>query len=258
MRREVVSADGIPIVFEVAGAGSPALVFVHGWSCDRTYWAAQVDEFSSRHQIVTIDLPGHGESGVERRSWTVPAFGVDLVAVLDELGLEDVVMVGHSMGGDVIVDASLKLGNRVRGLVWVDTYTYLTEPSTAEEVERFVAPFRDDFVTTADRLVRGMFPPTSDPALVERIVADMTSTPSEVAVDVLEHAFANEGPVMAALARLDVPVYAINPDNRRTDIEGLARHGVRAEIVPGVSHFLMIEDPVRFNAALDGVLSRMR
>src|SRR5512145_3174567 len=103
MRGSTLSADGVPIVFEDQGHG-PALVFVHGWSCDRTHWASQVPAFETHHRVVTIDLAGHGESGRGRAAWTIEAFADDVVAVVNALALERLVFVGHSMGGDVIVE----------------------------------------------------------------------------------------------------------------------------------------------------------
>src|SRR5688572_6013186 len=75
--KTVESFDGVPISYEVHGNGSPALVFVHGWSCDPTYWAAQVEPFAANYKVVTIDLAGHGESGTQRSDWTMESFGED-------------------------------------------------------------------------------------------------------------------------------------------------------------------------------------
>jgi DNA-binding transcriptional LysR family regulator len=57
---KVASADGVPIAYEVHGQGSPALVLVHGWSCDRSYWQGQVEPLSRHYQVITLDLAGHG------------------------------------------------------------------------------------------------------------------------------------------------------------------------------------------------------
>jgi pimeloyl-ACP methyl ester carboxylesterase len=95
------SRDGIPLAFEVHGVGTPSLVFVHGWSCHRGCWRGQVGPLAGRYQTVAVDLAGHGESGVGRRAWTMAAFGEDIVAVVEQLGLGEVVLIGHSMGGDV-------------------------------------------------------------------------------------------------------------------------------------------------------------
>jgi pimeloyl-ACP methyl ester carboxylesterase len=90
------SADGVPVRYDGYGAGGPAIVFVHGWSCDRGYWDGQVAHFAERHRVVTVDLAGHGESGLGRTAWTIPSFGEDVVAVVDRLELSDMVLAGHS------------------------------------------------------------------------------------------------------------------------------------------------------------------
>ena len=66
-----ISADGVSIAYEVRGAGKPALVFVHGWCCERTYWEEQLPQFADKYKIVAIDLAGHGESGLDRKEWTM-------------------------------------------------------------------------------------------------------------------------------------------------------------------------------------------
>ena len=62
----VTAPDGVSITYTVAGSGSPALVFIHGWMCDQTFWTDQAAVFSETNTVVTIDLAEHGESGRER------------------------------------------------------------------------------------------------------------------------------------------------------------------------------------------------
>jgi pimeloyl-ACP methyl ester carboxylesterase len=205
-----------------------------------------------------MDLAGHGESGVGRAAWTMPAFGDDVVAVVEKLGLEEMVLIGHSMGGDVIVEAALNLPGRVAGLVWADTYDTLGEPSTPEEIEAFQVPFREDFVTATRDLVRGMFVPSSHADLVEWVVSDMSAAPPEIAVDALGHAIGNDRAILTALRKLTTSVVAINPDHRSTDIEALQRHGVKAVLMSGVGHFLMMEDPASFNRLLGETIEEFR
>jgi sigma-B regulation protein RsbQ len=73
----------------------------------------------------------------------------------------------------------------------------------------------------------------------------------------LKHAVTNDDAVLAGLRELNVPVFAINPDNRPTDVESLRRHGVEPVVMPGVAHFLMLEDPEGFNRLLEQVLDRL-
>ncbi len=256
MQDVAYSADGIAVQYEVHGAGTPALVFVHGWSCDRGYWRHQIDHFARHRRVVTIDLAGHGASGVGRSSWTMPAFGDDVVAVVERLELVRLVLIGHSMGGDVIVEAARQLGDRVVGLVWVDTYNTFDEPMSREEVLAFVEPFRKDFVPTARDFVRTMFLAGADADLVDWVVADMSAAPPAIAVDALDHAFSNDGPILDRLREVRLPVVAINPEHPPTDIESLRRYGVETVTMSGVGHFAMLEDPERFNSVLEGTIER--
>jgi len=97
------SHDGILISFTETGSGSPAIVFVPGLTGDRSDFADQVAEFDKSHRVVAIDLPGHGASGSGRTKWSMASFGADVATVIDRLELNDVVLVGHSLGGDVVV-----------------------------------------------------------------------------------------------------------------------------------------------------------
>lgn len=254
MTDAVTSPDGVAIRYDVAGSGVPALVFVHGWSCDRTYWADQMRAFAARHRVVAIDLAGHGESESGRESWTIASFGGDVSSVVVHLDLDEVVLIGHSVGGDIVVEAALALGDRVRGLVWVDTYSSLDSFRSPAEVAAFVEPFRADFVNSTRQLVRRMFPSNADPGVVDRVAIDMSSAPPDVAVDILRNAISNGEPLLKLLPALGVPIVAINPDYRPTDEASLRRHGVRQVLVSDVGHFLMMEAPDRFNSVLASVI----
>ena len=252
-----LSSDGVSIRYEAQGTEGRPLVFVHGWSCDRGYWRGQVEHFARRHRVVTLDLAGHGESGAGRKVWTMPAFGEDVVAVVEKLGLEDIVLVGHSMGGDVIVEAALRLRGRIAALVWVDVYASLGG-SSHRDVDAFMDPFRRDFVTATREFVeRRLFTPDSDSDLVAWVAADMSSAPREIALDAMKHAITNDDAILSGLRELKMPFFAINPDNRPTDVASLRRHGVEPIVMPGVAHFLMMEAPADFNHLLSDVLERL-
>jgi len=246
----VRSADGTRIAYAFKGAGTPALVLVHGWSCDRRYWDAQFEPLSRQFLVVVLDLAGHGESDSGRKEWSISAFGSDVAAVVRHLALEDTVLVGHSMGGDVILDAATRLRDFVKGLIWVDTYSELPCVSTREQVHGRMEPFRTNFGDETRRFVRSMFGSGADPSLVERIASDMSAAPLEVALGAMEAAWTFGAAVPALLDTLRLPLVAINPDNSSTDIESMRRLGIEVVLVPGVGHFPMIEDPRAFNHQL--------
>ncbi len=253
----VVNApDDIPLHYSTYGAGSPALVFVHGISCDQSYWREQVAPFSRDFQVVTMDLAGHGESGLGRKQWTMEAYGRDVSAVVEDLELQSVILIGHSMGGAVILDTVRRLPERVKGLVVVDSYDDFETWWTPEEIEASLLPFRENFVEATRTWVRGMFVEGSDPAFVEQIVSDMSEAPPEVALETLESAITvmSGRDRTAVLQGLDVPMFAINADYGPTDVESMERHGVELQIVSGTGHFLMMEDPDAFNSVLINVI----
>ena len=119
-----------------------------------------------------------------------------------------------------------------------------------------VAKFRKDFRGTTTSFVRGLFGPDADPKLVERVAKDMASAPPAVALSALHASFSYARNVPAALDLLKLPVVAINSDREPTDYDSLARHGVKAFVVPESGHFLMLEDPQRFNRTLLSAIRR--
>ena len=256
MRDVAVSADGLLINYEVREQGLPALVFVHGWSCDLNYWQKQIDYFAQRYTVVAIDLGGHGDSGLNRDSWTMPAFGEDVIAVVKKLGLTQVVLIGHSMGGTVIVEAAQRMASQVIGVIGVDTFKGLGKIRAKEEIDAVLAPFYDDFMGTTDAFVREkMFESSSDATLVATIAANMASAPAHVALDAAEWLYHNDQHLQAALRTLRVPIAMINSDNS-TDIEAAERFGISVNMMSGVGHFVMLEDPETFNRILEETIKR--
>ena len=113
----VEAPDGVPLHYDVTGSGDVALVFVHCWTCDRSFWNAQVPHFAPNYTVVRVELAGHGKSGHGRERYDMAGFGADVAAVVEDLGLSRVVLIGHSMGGPVSVEAAKRLGDRVIGVV---------------------------------------------------------------------------------------------------------------------------------------------
>jgi len=247
----VPSADGVPIRYEVAGQGSPAVVFVHCWTCDRHLWDHAAARLARDHRVVTLDLAGHGDSGRDRKTWTIDAFGEDVKAVVESLRLERVILVGHSMGGPVILEAALRLPGKVVGLVPVDTLQNVEDKATPDQIAAFLAPLRADYKTSAEGFIRKfMFVPGTDPALMDRIVRQAVSAPPEAAIAGLEATWRHDS--AAAFDKISVPIRAINADKFPTDREANRRHAPQfdALILSGKGHYLMLEDPARFEALL--------
>jgi pimeloyl-ACP methyl ester carboxylesterase len=253
--RTTTAPDGVSLRYEMRGQGEPTLVFVHCWSCDRHLWDDAVARFTPKRRVVTLDLAGHGESGRDRKDWTIQAFGADVAAVVKAEALERVVLVGHSMGGLVMLETARLLPGQVAGMVPVDTLSNVEERMTPQMVEDVLGNFRADFKTAAERFMRDhMVEPGTDKALVERLVAQVRAAPEPIAVAALRSAWLYD-PV-PTLDTLRVPVVAINGDKFPTNIDGNRRHapGYRVLLMKGLGHYLMLEKPDEFAERLEEAL----
>jgi pimeloyl-ACP methyl ester carboxylesterase len=260
-RGSVTAADGVPIVYDDAGAGEPALVFVHCWSCERGFWSATVERFSPEHRVVALDLAGHGESGRGRRDWTIAGLAADVRTVVEALGLERVVLVGHSLGGPVVLEAARLLPGRVAGIVPVDTLHDVDgagDPA-AERAwwSKLIAAHEKDFAGACRGFVATMFPSGAETAVVERARATMCAAAPEVAVPLLRAAAAHDA--APAWAAAGVPVRAIQSARYATDVQGNRRlhPDYAALVMDGVGHFPHLERPEEFHHRLAAVLAEL-
>ena len=251
----VPAADGVPIHYSVTGKGDPALVFIHCWTCNRSFWDNQVLEFSKTYRVVTIDLPGHGESGQGRKTWSIESFGDDVATVVKKLGLKRVVLVGSSMGGPIALEATRRMPDRVIAIVPVDTLQNVEEKLPQEQQDAVFKQMEADFKNaTTSLLNQFFFSPTTPPAVRERIIKETISHKPEVAIPMLKAVFSYDP--IPAMREIKVPIRAINADRAPTNIEVNRKYAPQfdAVIIKGTGHYPMLEDPARFNQMLADIL----
>ena len=165
------SSDNLSICYSQYGGGKDLILFVHGWSCDKSYWENQLDYFSKNFHVVTLDLGGHGKSGNDRNEWTISSFGNDVNAVLSQYNFKKAYLVGHSMGSDVILDAASKWETNNIELILVDRFIDTPIPWIGESFEEFYKPFVENFKDYTYSWIKDvMFIPDSDTQLMEWIV----------------------------------------------------------------------------------------
>lgn len=251
--RIATSADGVHIEYRVHGSGEPAIVLVHGWSCDANYWNAQVPQLAGTHTVVTLNLAGHGSSGRNRSEWSMLRFGEDVVAVLRAIPNERVILVGHSMGGPVVVEAARQAPDRVIGIIGVDTFSNIGEPAMPPAArEAWLADLRADFIGAVRKFVQEtFFTKNADRELVRKVATDMSLAPPDIAI---ASAIAlGDYDIVTPVSEMRVPIVAINSDLRGPTDEARIRAFVpqfRVRTMSGLGHFLMMEDPVSFNRVL--------
>ncbi len=249
--------DGVRISYTSEGQGEPTIVFIHGWTCDHTHWRLQVPEFRKSFRVITIDLPGHGASGADRNAWSIDGLGNDVARVVRDLKLEQVVLVGHSMGGPVALSAAPRLRDILRGIVAVDSLHNVEYVAPAGSADRFVKRFEDDFEGARTRFMRGFF---EDPkSEILKSILEKPDEPDQKAAVLLLASY-NRFDWKSALAAADVPVRAINAaDPYPTAVEINRKYGdFDAVLMPDVGHFLMLQKPVEFNRHLRTIIDRLQ
>jgi len=251
----VNSSDGIPIHYSVAGKGDPALVFIHCWGCNRNFWENQVAEFSKTNRVVTIDLPGHGESGAGRKDWSIESYGDDVKTVVTKLGLKRVVLVGSSMGGPIALEAARRMPDNVAAIVPVDSLQNVEVSITPEQADAVIRQMTADYKNSTTALLNQFFfAPGTPEAVKTRVINEALSRQPETAVAILKGIFAYKpGPT---LKELKVPIKAINADLNPTMLEINRKYAPQfdAVIIKGTGHYPMLEDPARFNQMLAEIL----
>lgn len=148
----LTTADGVDIAYTVHGDGPPVLL-VHGWTCDGSDWSWLAADLAVDHRVVIVDLRGHGRS-----TPTVDRFGAevvadDMIAVLDAIGIDRAVVVGHSLGGTVGSVMAVEHPDRVSALVLVDPKYGLRDT----QVERSCAAMAEDPVRTSQKIFATFF-----------------------------------------------------------------------------------------------------
>ncbi len=245
----VSSADGSPIAYGVEGQGNLTIVFIHCWTCNHTFWKPQIDYFSRTNRVIWLDLAGHGQSGSTRNNYTMQSFGEDVAAVVNRAGGDHVILVGHSMGGPVAIEAAKLLGERVVGIVGVDTfYTPFEWPTSEADIDQFVKPFEEDFNSTSENMVRSMFTPEADPAVIDRVVNQMGVADPKIGISAMYSIFrwnADNNP--GTLKQYAGILRNINgaPTGEETELDE------SVILVPQVGHFVAQVKPDEFNQILE-------
>lgn len=98
----VKTTDGAYIYYEIEGEGKP-IMLVHGWACNTKFYERNVAGLKDQFKIITVDLRGHGKSSKGLDGYTIDRLAKDLNEVIEYLGLEDVFMLGWSMGGPTML-----------------------------------------------------------------------------------------------------------------------------------------------------------
>jgi pimeloyl-ACP methyl ester carboxylesterase len=251
-----------------AGLGAPPIFFVHGFACSHEDWKPQLDFFSKTHEVVACDLRGHGQTPGRPRECSIEHYGGDVAALVNNLELRNVVLVGHSMGCRVVLEAARLVAKRVSRVVLIDGSRNATgDPDAAEKSARATLE-KLGYAAFAETLFRQMFfkPSRQADAIVARAVKGSAAFGPELWPRVTRW---DAGAMDAAFAAIKAPVLAIQSTTRNAQlqrtalkpgdtspwIDYLRSRGARVEIIPDTGHFTMLEQPQRVNQLISDLIS---
>jgi pimeloyl-ACP methyl ester carboxylesterase len=252
---EHISETGIRLVYDTAGAGDPPMMFIHGWCCDRSYFAPQFAHFAGGHSVAAMDLRGHGDSGrpaPRPGAYDMDVLADDVLSVAAAAGFGRPVLVGHSLGALIGLTCAARV-RAIRALVMVDPAPITNERAKKFFRESVAAVAADDDGSWRRNFVPGMFLPT-DTARRADILEQMSSGPPGIAAEIMRVMGQFDD---AALAKVTVPVVSIGsavPANASADLRRLNPAITIGQTV-GAGHFNMLEVPGQVNAMIERFLA---
>jgi|SRR5262245_6204182 len=258
VKKTISADDGLNLVCEVRGQGDTALVFLHGWCGDREYWKNQAGEFASDYRVVTVDQAGHGESGKNRKEWTCSSLAADVEAVVKGLGLKRVIVVGHSMGGQVGLLAAKRMPGTVVAVIGADTLQDAEFKMPEEVTKQFMEAFEKDFKGTMRMGFDGLLPEKVDAELKKWLLTRAEAQDPKMATGLMRDLVALD--IKTLLKEAKVPVRCINSAggfqfHTPTAVDNNKKHAdYNAVTIEDVGHYPMLEKPKEFNGKLREVL----
>jgi len=265
-----VEANGVRLHFDEAGEGPPVML-VHGLACGRRMWWRQKKSLAARYRLIIPDLPGHGlsETPSDPHAYSEDVFADDLVALLDRLGIEQAALVGFSMGAGISLNLATRHSGRVSALVLTGVGSGSENPwtlaRTADEWVRVLR--RDGLPAFARKLMRSALfrhyarRHPHGRRHIHRLIAQHSPAGLDA---VLMRLLARRKPVYRRahpLARMRVPTLALLgqldwPCRKSTRFVAGQIPGAALTEFEGVGHFVPLEAPAAFDAAVVDFLDR--
>src|SRR5260370_33484280 len=178
--------DGSRVHYESYGKGQEAVVFIHGWTCDLTFWRGQAPVYEKRRALL-VDLPGHGQSDRPEVEYTQERFARAIDAVMRDAGVDRAVLAGHSMGGPVAFTFLRLFPSKTKAIVFVDAQMPQPPKDEADRAAQtarlapFLKSFREHaYRETASKMIDTMFSDKTTLAMREESNSQMWATPQHV------------------------------------------------------------------------------
>lgn len=259
-----VHNQGLSISFEDVGTGAP-IVLGHSFLCSGKMWREQLPVLAGNYRVLNLDFRGHGRSSEVTRAFSLYDAVSDVLAVLDELGIEKAVWCGLSVGGMVALRAALTCPQRVEGLILLDTDGGAEGPLRKLRYYGMGLGARilgiGPFLSPIARLMFGATTRRENPTLVGEWKREFSTVHVPSMLRGLD-ALVRRDSLLARLPQIGMPALVLVGAEDRSLPPSLARR-IHDQLldstlveVPGAGHLSALEQPAAVNEAILGFLER--
>ncbi len=249
---KLMTRDGVKLAFSDFGSGLKPIILLHGWACDRTFLQPQLEHLSRSHRVLAVDLRGHGESAAPKCQYTVAEFAEDIHELSKALRLPPVVVVGHSMGGQVALELAAAHPEHVSAICLIDSVVFPPGSLITELQRIFFALTGPGYLQALTAAAESLFIETDDPARKSELVRKMRGASQHVAIASFRSHLLDYDAATAAAA-CKVPIAYLGASRALADIEKFRSYYpqlITGQTV-GSGHFSPLEVPDQINSMLD-------
>jgi pimeloyl-ACP methyl ester carboxylesterase len=249
-----IRANGVELYYERYGSGEP-VIFSHGWLDNLSVWKPQADILAKDHTVVLYDLRGHGASDKPEGEYSVQAMVHDLDALIKELKLDKVTLVGFSMGGALSLVYTLQHPETVSRLALIGT--------AARMPRRAYALLLPMHLFSYQSLIKRYFSKSrfyrASQKMTNAFVSSAKRVPKRVAYDSLKELIKRYD-IRDRVSEIRVPTLIVQGERdpgMQKAVLYLHNHvaGSKLHVVPGAGHEVMVEKPEEVSQILQEFLN---
>jgi pimeloyl-ACP methyl ester carboxylesterase len=245
------------------GEGNTTLLFLHGWGINSRYWDSQLEYFSKNYRVIAMDLPGFGKSKSDRTEWTIQNYGNDVINVIEKLDLKNVILIGHSMSGDIIIEAAIKNHKSIAGIIGIDNFKMIGIEFTKEQMNEMTGMFNamvNDYRNSVPAFIGRLFHPSTGKDVRARVTDDIVNSDVQISIASISGMFEYSKIEVENLSKLTYKLFLVNSDFGPTNTAGLDKYcgkSFEVDYIHDTGHYPMIEKPEEFNKILAQTINKI-